>query len=633
MLKLTLKRFKFLYLFTTRIIKMKNHLLFSIATLVSVVSASAQTYAPIATTGYTLDAVAENTTALSTTGGVLDGSNYVMYSQAYGALYGGAYTGLPNNGLISNGTRTYQLQSYTTTNVLYVPGLQSDTLTFTTPAPYQGISVLGFATEGSATMDVKVRFSDGTTQLFSGVSLSDWFSGTNTVVVGFDRCNRSTGTPAYVGAAGNPRMYYVDLPLTCANSQKNISRIVFQNTSGNARLCIMAASGALAPVITATSSPVTCQGGTNGSATVTVANGLPPFTYTWPGQQAQNSNIGNVLPPGIVVYTVTNVSGCQFTAAVNVSQNIVPTAPITITASALQVCSGYSVELTTSGASTYTWSNNGATNSTTVNPVSTGLFSVVATTSDNCTVTGSITITTLALPVPSFTFPPKLCLNAAAVALAASPAGGTFDGTAIIFNSFYPNQAGAGSFTLSYSYTDQNGCLGVTTVTTTVASPTTVIGFSITPATVCSTAPALTLNATPAGGTYTGQGVSATGVFNPATAGLGTRTVSYTYTDDNNCTATKVASVQVTFCNSTGIAEIGAQRDLVIYPNPAHDLVHLLSPIDTRIRLVNAVGQVVAETALQSGVPQLMSLDQLPDGLYILMCSESGRQSKLIITR
>ena len=33
----------------------------------------AQNYLPVATTGYTLDAVAENTTALSTTSGALDG--------------------------------------------------------------------------------------------------------------------------------------------------------------------------------------------------------------------------------------------------------------------------------------------------------------------------------------------------------------------------------------------------------------------------------------------------------------------------------------------------------------------------------------------------------------------------------
>ncbi|MBK7338439.1 MAG: HYR domain-containing protein [Saprospirales bacterium] len=37
------------------------------------------------------------------------------------------------------------------------------------------------------------------------------------------------------------------------------------------------------------------------------------------------------------------------------------------------------------------------------------------------------------------------------------------------------------------------------------------------------------------GGTYSGPGVNA-GMFNPATAGIGAHTITYTYTDGNNCT-------------------------------------------------------------------------------------------------
>lgn len=611
---------------------MKRNLFISFGVLLAFGSI-AQSYAPIATTGYTLDAVAENTTALLTTSGAIDGSNYVLYSQAYGVIYGGSATGLPNNGLIVNGQRTYQLQPYTANNLLYIPGLQADTLTFVTPAPYPAISLLAFATEGNATMDIKVRFTDGTTQLFTNIALADWFTGTNTVVTGFDRATRNTGAPGYAGPAGNPKMFYVDLNLTCVNSVKNVQKIVFQNTTSNPRLCIMAASGALSPSFTAVSSPVTCAGGTNGSATVTATNGVPPFTFTWPGQAAQSSNIGTVLPPGNVTYTITDGSSCQFTSAVTVTQNIAPTAPITITASAMQVCSGYSVELTTSGATTYTWSNNGGTTTTTVNPTASTLYSVVATTSDNCTVTGSITINTTPLPVLSFSIPQYLCINAPAIALAGSPTGGTFAGTGIIFNSFYANQAGAGTHTLSYSYTDANGCMGVNTISTTISTPTTVVAFTITPANICSTAASLTLSALPSGGTYTGSGVTSGGVFSPSLAGIGTRTVSYTVTDANNCSATKVSTVSVTFCSSIGINELSAGSGIELFPNPNNGSFTIRSANNIKISVVSETGQVVLTANVEANTNQPVRLDNLAPGIYFVISNDGSVKQKLVISR
>lgn len=613
---------------------MKKNILFSLSVLFTIGSTWGQVYSPIVTTGYTLDAVAENTTALSTTSGAIDGSNYVMYSSAYGALYGGSATGLPNNGLIANGTRTYQLQSYTTTNVLFVPTLTSDSIIFTTPAPYPSLSLLGFATEGSGTMNAKVRFTDGTTQLFSGLSLSDWFSGTNTVTTGFDRANRTTGTPGYAGPAGNPKMYFVDLNLTCANSVKNVQRIVIQNTGNNPRLCIMAVSGALSPSFSTNSSPVTCSGGTNGSATVTVNNGVPPFTYTWPNQAPQNSNIATLLGPGTINYTVTDASSCTFTSSVVISQSIIPTAPITITASALQVCSGNTVELITSGANTYTWSNNGNSSSTTVTPVSNTLYNVVATTSDNCTVTGSITINTTPLPVTNFTVvPSNICLNAPALPLSASPAGGTFEGNSIIFNIFYANLAGVGTHTLAYKYTDQNGCTSVNTVTTVVSTPTTVIAFTITPSSVCVGATAMTLNAQPAGGTYTGSGVTPVGVFNPSIAGIGTRTISYTYTDANNCTVSKIASVNVTTCSAVGIKEIEHSQHIEIYPNPNNGFFTIKTEKGFQLIVLNELGQTIRNIELTAENKNEAVIENLPAGLYFIQSSDGVIKKKIVVTK
>src|SRR6218665_3941914 len=198
---------------------MKKTLLFLSAVLCFSGKTRAQIYSPITTTGYNVDAVAENTTALANTTGTIDGSSNVLYSYFYGQLYSVSATGLPNNGLIAAGTRTYQLEPYTQNNLLYIMAQQMDSLTLTTPAPYPSVSLLAFATEGAGVMDVKIRFTDGSTQVISGMSLPDWYtSAPNSFINGFDRASRPSGLPNYAGT--NPRMFYVDLYINCPNRQK-----------------------------------------------------------------------------------------------------------------------------------------------------------------------------------------------------------------------------------------------------------------------------------------------------------------------------------------------------------------------------------------------------------------------------
>ncbi len=59
--------------------------------------------------------------------------------------------------------------------------------------------------------------------------------------------------------------------------------------------------------------------------------------------------------------------------------------------------------------------------------------------------------------------------NDATVTLSGSPAGGTFSGTAISANTFNPAQAGIGNFTITYTYTNANGCTNAASHATTIA--------------------------------------------------------------------------------------------------------------------------------------------------------------------
>ena len=105
--------------------------------------------------------------------------------------------------------------------------------------------------------------------------------------------------------------------------------------------------------------------------------------------------------------------------------------------------------------------------------------------------------------------------------------------------------AGVGIHTLTYTYTDANGCTNSTTNTiTVVADP--IVTFAPV-ADVCENSAAFALNpfVTPLGGVFSGTGVSGN-TFTPGAAG--TYTVTYTVTS-NGC--------------STSVT-----RNIVVLPNP-----------------------------------------------------------------
>lgn len=86
------------------------------------------------------------------------------------------------------------------------------------------------------------------------------------------------------------------------------------------------------------------------------------------------------------------------------------------------------------------------------------------------------------------------------------------------------------------------------------------------PAFVALSTPPFTLTGgLPVGGEYTGPGV-ANGIFDPAAAGLGMHTITYTYTDINLCTNSAIDSIGVT--QYTGIVNQADQSAVTIYPNP-----------------------------------------------------------------
>ena len=162
---------------------------------------------------------------------------------------------------------------------------------------------------------------------------------------------------------------------------------------------------------------------------------------------------------------------------------------------------------------------------------------------NQCTNIASAMVTVTALPTATFQIPAGVCIDAAPVTLIATPAGGTFTGPGVVNGIFYPNLAGTGVHTLTYSITNVGGCSG--TITTTIqvyALPS--VTFSYVKTNHCNNAAPVTLSGNPAGGTFTGNGMVGN-VFHPALAGVGTHVITYTFTNANGCTnfATRTLNV------------------------------------------------------------------------------------------
>jgi hypothetical protein len=211
-------------------------------------------------------------------------------------------------------------------------------------------------------------------------------------------------------------------------------------------------------------------------------------------------------------------------------------------------CAGDSIQLAaSSGAGSYQWLQGGnaipGATSSALWSTQAGPFTLL-TTGNGCTYTSNaVTLHFLPLPTTSFSTPASACIDAGAIALTGSPAGGAFSGPGTSGASFDPLSAGLGSQTLHYTYTDTLGCSATAaSVIQVLPAPTVLLpAFG----NYCQGAGNLVLNSgLPAGGTYFGPGVSG-GVLDPFAAGLGQVPIGYLLTDANGCDDTAYANVNI----------------------------------------------------------------------------------------
>ncbi|HXB39718.1 MAG TPA: PKD domain-containing protein [Bacteroidia bacterium] len=299
--------------------------------------------------------------------------------------------------------------------------------------------------------------------------------------------------------------------------------------------------------VTVTSTSVSCNGGTNGTASANVTGGTGPFTYSWSPTGGTTNNASN-LPAGNYSVTVTDPSGCSGITPVTIAQPVVLSPTVT---SVNVLCNGGnsgSATATVSGGTgpyTYSWSPSGG-NAATASVLSAGNYTVNITDANGCIKTSSIVITQPSALTVSTATTSVSCNGGNNGSAAATANGGTMPYT----YSWSPggstssivNNLSAGNYTVTV--TDAHGC---TQIAAAIISqpPSTTITITNTPA-FCGASNG-TASAAVSGGVspYTYSWLPAGGITANA-SGLSAGNYTLTVTDANNCSNTATTLIAST---------------------------------------------------------------------------------------
>lgn len=303
----------------------------------------------------------------------------------------------------------------------------------------------------------------------------------------------------------------------------------------------------------ASSTDVSCYGGSNGTATVSGIGGTTPYTYTWNTTPIQTNSTATGLSAGTYIVTITDSVGCTGNDTVTIDQ---PDSLVaTITSAANVLCNGEdngSATATATGGTTpytYSWNTIPTQTNATATNLSAGTYTVIVTDGKNCEDTASVNITEPSVIDASIISSNKVLCNGGNNGSATAAANG---GTAPYSYSWntVPTQTNATAVNLTAGtyiviVTDTNGCTDTASVI--ISEPTTLnTAISNTTSVDCYGGDNGTATAIATGGTtpysYSWNTVPAqtTTTATNLTAGI----YKVTITDSNGCTDT--ASTQVT---------------------------------------------------------------------------------------
>jgi hypothetical protein len=430
----------------------------------------------------------------------------------------------------------------------------------------------------------------------------------------------------------------VTLPATITGLTAGSYSVSFTNGSGCVSNTLTQGlndpSAPATPIISAGGPTTFCSGGgvtlTSSSAT---GNAWSPGGETTPSITVTTSGTYSV--------TFTDINGCSSTSApMVVTVNTTPViTPGTVTDPTACATPTGSIQVNGTGTGDLSWtgtasgSMTGITLPATITGLTAGSYTITFTASTGCvsnTLTQSLNDPS-APPVPTITAsgPTTFCQGDDVTLTSSSATGNTWSPGGETTQSITVSASGNYSVTV----TGGGGCSSSSTATIVTVNANPTVTFSPI-ADLCIYNPAFGLNqGSPAGGTYAGNGVSG-GSFDPATAGLGTSTLTYTFIDGNGCVGMASTDVFVDDC-----AAIGEQAfpELQVFPNPSTGLLTIDAGTIaiTDVLVYDHAGRLVRVLEGHSETTMIVDLSGVADGVYTLqvMSADASRRIPVVVKK
>ncbi len=507
-----------------------------------------------------------------------------------GSAAGTVYNWMNNTTTIGLGaTGTGNIASFTSTNVTTAPVVA--TITVTPSFTAGGVTCTGPAMSFTITVNPLPSVNTVSNQVLcngattSAVAFSGPVAGT---VYSWTNNNTSIG----LGAAGTN-----NIPAFIATNNTNspvVAMITVTPSYTNGGVTCSGASTSFTitvnptPTVNAVANQALCNG--SPTATITFSGVVTGTVYSW-----TNSNTAIGLAASgtgnIASFTATNTTTAPITATIMVTPSGAG-------------CTGTSVSFTITVNPTPT------VNQPPSQPICAG------STTTPIIFTGSI-------PGTVYTW----TNNNTSIGLGAS---GTGDIPAFVAINT-GNGAVVATITVTPSF--NNGgviCTGASRNFNIIVTPQPNIVFNGVPPRVCLTDTLVNLRAIPAGGTWSGRGVSGS-TFSATAAGQGVHTLSYTVTNASGCTGTSYVNVTVNDCIERHNI---FQTAIRIWPNPNNGKFSIQFNSDQykefKVKVVSTRGQELGNYEFKNlvyGSMIPMDLSRLPGGtyfLYVYNTQESG---------
>jgi hypothetical protein len=365
-----------------------------------------------------------------------------------------------------------------------------------------------------------------------------------------------------------------------------------------------------------------------------ITDNCPGFTVT------QDHNSGDFFPTGITTVTYTATDGTNTTTgtfSVTVTDaeapSISPLSNVSVSNDAGQC--GATVTWT---APTITDNCSGVTFTQTHNsgdffPIGNTTVSYTATDGINSTTSSfTVTVTDTEMPVLSGCSPDvSACPGIVIFGNAPTATDNCSATVSQISGPASGDSLAAGTYPVMYVAMDPSGNTDTCGFTITV-HPNPSVTLSLAATSVCiDDAPFTLSGASPAGGVFSGNGVSGT-TFSPVLAATGMQVITYLYTDTNGCEASAMDTITVNAC--TGITENG-NATFSLYPNPASGSFWFTSKENGTMELLDVNGQLLKTEMIISG-KQEIQLNGFAEGIYtVRFTAVNGKVSagKLLIRK